>query len=803
MKISDLLLEQDPFFTLSLDLFAWVDRAGNFLQVNPAFKRFLGYELETLKGKSYAYLVVAEDRPLVEEALACLDEDRPVQELVVRVEDSWGHLHWLEVNAALCEESLIHMVARDITHHRRLRQEVDRLAERLITTLDSITDGFFTLDTQWRFTYLNPEAEHLLEHDLSELKGVTLWDVFPQGLGTQFEREYRRAFDDNVSVSFEARYPDLGLWLEVNAYPSCEGLAVYFRDISRRKSTEQQLHILERSIAASINGVIITDACKDDQPIIYANPAFERLTGYLCEEVLGHNCRFLQGPDTDPRATAKVRAAIRDRQKTQVVLRNYRKDGTLFWNELNISPVFDEEGQVTHFIGVQHDITTQRDYEERLAYSANHDLLTGLPNRTLLEEHLKEATLDTSDGCLLGVLFVDLDGFKPINDTLGHQIGDMLLEQVAVRLTRQAGPGNSVARFGADEFVVVMPACMDATAVQSMAEEILAVLARPYRINQNELRITASIGVAVKEDLLDSPMILVQRADMAMYRAKRQGHNAIYWYRQELGQKASEKVSLRRDLQKAIDSEQFELHYQPQIHGPSERVTGFEALIRWQHPERGYVSPADFIGLGESTGQIIPISDWVLATACRDAQELNTLGMGNFTMAVNISPMQFQRTHFVQDLLQMLEKSGLAPELLELELTEGVLMESAGWALETLGFLRRKGLQLAIDDFGTGFSSLSYLKHLPVSKVKIDRAFINDIISDRRDAAIVRGVIAMAQAMEMEVLAEGIETHAQYAYLSRQQCTYFQGFHFARPMPLARLKEFLNERHREQEAMGA
>ncbi|SEL52073.1 sensor domain-containing protein [Halomonas daqiaonensis] len=803
MKISELLLEQDPFFTLSLDLFAWVDRAGNFMQVNPAFKRFLGYELEELKGKSYAYLVVAEDCPLVEEALARLDQERPVRELVVRVEDSWGHLHWIEVNAALCAEALIHMVARDITHNRRLSQEVDRLAERLITTLDSITDGFFTLDTQWRFSYLNATAERLLEHDLKELEGVSLWDAFPECLGTPLERKYRRAFDDNVSVSFETRYPDKGLWFEVNAYPSREGLAVYFRDISSRKSTEKQLNILERSIAASTNGVIIADAGEEDQPIIYANPAFERLTGYRREEILGRNCRFLQGPDTDPKAVAEVRACIRDCRETRVVLRNYRKDGTSFWNELNISPVPDEEGQVTHFIGVQHDITTQRDNEERLAFSVTHDLLTGLPNRNLLEEHLKEEALDTPDDCLLGVLFVDLDGFKPINDTLGHQIGDMLLEQVAVRLSRQAGPGNSVARFEADEFVVVMGACTGEAAVQAMAEEILAAIARPYRIRGNELRITASIGVAVKEGLLDSPMILVQRADMAMYRAKRQGHNTIYWYRHELAIKASESVSLRRDIQQAIDNGQFELHYQPQLHGPSGRVTGFEALIRWQHPERGFVSPVDFIGLAESTGQIIPISDWVLETAFRDARELNALGMSDFTMAVNISPMQFQRTHFVSDLLRMLEKSGLAPELLELELTEGVLMENAAWAVETLGVLRREGLQLAIDDFGTGFSSLSYLKHLPVSKVKIDRTFINDLVSDHRDAAIVKGIIAMARAMKLQVLAEGVETHAQYAYLSRHQCTLYQGFHFARPMPLARLKVFLDEHHRAQKATVA
>ncbi|WP_168016798.1 sensor domain-containing protein [Halomonas salinarum] len=795
MKISDRLLEQDPFFTLSLDLFAWVDRAGNFLQVNPAFKRFLGYELETLKGKSYTYLVIAEDCSLVKKALIRLDQQCPIQELVLRVEDSWGHLHWIEVKAALCEESLIHMVARDITHHMRLRQEVDRLAGRLITTLDSITDVFVTLDPEWGFTYLNPEAERLLERDLSKLEGVSLFDAFSGRLGPQFERQCRRALAEDVSVSFEVSDSHPGRWFEVNAYPSCEGLAVYLRDISRRKDTEQQLHILERSIAASINGVIITDARQENQPIIFANPAFECLTGYRREEFIGHNCHFLQGPGTDPDTIATLRTAIRGCQKTQVVLRNYRKDGTSFWNGLSVSPVLDEQGQATHFIGVLHDITIQRDNEERLAYSATHDQLTGLANRALLEQHLESANLDTSSGGCLGVLFIDLDSFKPINDTLGHWIGDKLLKQVASRLLQQVGPKNSVARFGADEFVVVMPACKDRAAVQSMANEILAIIAQPYRINQNDLRITASIGIAIKEGGLASAMILVQRADMAMYRAKHQGHNAIYWYRQELGVKARESVSLRRDLQKAIDSEQFELHYQPQIHGPSGRVTGVEALIRWQHPQRGYVSPAEFIGLAESTGQIIPISDWVLATACQDAQELNALGKGKLTMAVNISPMQFQRTDFVQDLLKVLKKSGLAPELLELELTEGILMESAGWAMETLRDLRREGLQLAIDDFGTGFSSLSYLKHLPVSKVKIDRSFINDIISDHRDAAIVQGVIAMAQAMELELLAEGVETHAQVDYLSRQLCTHYQGFHFAKPMPLARLKGFLETRH--------
>ncbi len=796
MNVPDIQLENHPFFTLSLDLFAWLDRAGNFLQVNPAFKRFLGYKFETLKGKSYALMVVAEDCPLIEKALARMDAEHPAQEVVVRVRDAWGHLHWLEIKAALAEPDLIHMVARDITHNRRLHLEVDRLGERLITVLESITDGFFTLDPQWCFTYLNSEAERLLKRDLPDIKGVSIWDALPEVQGSVFEREYRHALRENVSVSFEALSPSNRHWFDVSAYPSKEGLTVYFRDISERKETEKQLHILERGIEASINGIIITDACKDDQPIIYANPAFEQLTGYQREEILGYNCRFLQGADTDPEAIEEVREGLRNAREVRVVLRNYRKDGTPFWNELNIAPVRDENGHLTHFIGMQHDITTQRDYEERLAYNATHDLLTGLPNRNLMEEHLVKAVQDTPSDSFLGVLFVDLDGFKPINDTLGHQTGDELLQEVARRLSQEIRPEDSVARFGADEFVIVMPACAGEATVQTMAEAILATIAKPYRIKQNEMRVTASIGVALNNAPPESPLTLVQQADMAMYRAKCHGHNAIYWYRQELGQKATANVSLRRDLQEAIDNEQFELYYQPQIHGPSGRVTGFEALIRWHHPERGHVSPADFIGLAESTGQIIPISAWVLKTACRDALHLNSLGVGDFVMAVNVSPMEFHRPHFLRDLLKELKDSGLPPELLEVELTEGVLVDNADCVLEILHSLRREGLQLAIDDFGTGFSSLSYLKRMPMNRVKIDRAFITDIISDHRDAAIVQGVITMARAMKMEVLAEGVETHEQYVYLDRQSSTHFQGFYFAKPMPLPRLKEFLDEHHR-------
>ncbi|UYG04968.1 EAL domain-containing protein [Halomonas sp. LR3S48] len=549
----------------------------------------------------------------------------------------------------------------------RCRQQVEHLEARLTGLLESITDGFMMIDREWRFSYVNQAAERIVRRTRDDIVGQVLWKVFPEVTGTLFEREYRRAMTDSVSVTFEEYYPELDLWLEVHAYPSEEGLAVYFQDIGRRKRVE-----------------------------------------------------------------------------------------------------------------------------ERLAYHADHDALTGLANRSMLERRLQQSCLPSQGHARrIALLYIDLDDFQSINDSLGHELGDRVLVEVAARVQQQVRRSDTVARLGGDAFVVLLPEPDDETVV---VERLLAAIARPYRLDEHELHLTASIGIAVHEGGSPSTQ-LIQQADLAMYQAKRRGRNTYDWFSCELNTRVSQRVTLRSALQRAIDEQQFELHYQPQVHGASGRIVGCEALLRWRHPERGFIPPAEFIGLAEDTGQIIAINDWVVRTACRDNRRLNDLGLGEYPMAVNISPMQFHRSGFVERIQEMLDEAGLPPALLELELTENIMLESADQAIETLHALRRLGVGVVIDDFGTGFSSLSYLKHLPIDKIKIDRSFISEVTSDHRDAAIVQGIITMANSLQLKVIAEGVETQAHYAYLSKHLCDLFQGFYFAYPMPFEELLPFLQDHH--------
>lgn len=574
---------------------------------------------------------------------------------------------------------------------------------------------------------------------------------------------------------------------------SAEQLQRCLRYAIDRHRVNQHLYLYKRALDASYNGVVIADANAEDMPIVYVNKSFERITGYYASEVLGKNCRFLQCKAQDDSARQIMRTALSTKSDCHLVLQNVRKDGSVFWNNLYLSPVPDDSGQVNYYIGIQNDITEQKRYEAELEYNASHDLLTGLPNRALLQDRLSQSCQTSQrHGRSVAVLFIDLDGFKLVNDSLGHATGDILLIEVAARINRQIRPGDTLARLGGDEFVAVLADLAHEEDVVLVAERILEEITKVFAIHEHEIHLTASIGISLSDGNVDDPMQLIQQADLAMYRAKAMGHNTYQWFNQELDKAVGKQLNMRNQIQKALANKEFQLYYQPQIDARSGKVTAIEALLRW--PQAGndeFITPAEFIPIAEESGQIVPLSEWVFEQACIFNQQLQQQGVAELVVAVNVSSTHFQRTDFVATIEQVLQTSGMAAQFLELEITENVLFDHSELAIHKLQQLKKLGVRVSIDDFGTGFSSLNYLKRLPIDKIKIDRSFIQEIIRDHHDAAITQGIINMAHLLGLRVIAEGVETEAQLAFLNKTLCDEYQGFYFAKPMPALQVQRFL------------
>ncbi|OJA03973.1 EAL domain-containing protein [Halomonas sp. QHL1] len=691
-------------------------------------------------------------------------------------------------------EDLLHLAAslvalaivrdRDSSHHRSL-------SEWHRSLFVNHPDGVYEFDLEGRFQRGNAALSRITGYPAEALIG----HHFNEFIEPDYQTLTQASFDTakrggNRQYETMGRHHDgYAYYLEVLNFPvSVDGeiVGVYgiCKDITALKRAEASRSLLERGIQATPNGVLMADASKPEMPLIYANDAFYRLTGYNQEEALGRNCRFLQGPDTDRQAVLAVRQAIANRESVETPLLNYRKDGASFWNYLSLSPVFDEQGICTHYIGIQQDITQQREQESQLAYQATHDLLTGLPNRTELDERLEQAFehAQQSQGMLV-VMHLDLDDFKTVNDGLGHHIGNLLLIAVAERLQRLIEQSDTLARLTGDEFALVFANLDGRPSGNVFAERVLDAFTLPFQIDGKSLHISASIGIACTCGVVEHAHELLQRAGLAMGEAKQQGRNTWNWYQGDVQRTTEEAVLLRHDLHTALQQEQFELYYQPIVEAVNGRIRGLEALIRWHHPEKGMISPGVFIPLAERTGQIIPLGRWVLRRACQDVAAMISEGERVVPVAVNISSLQFRREGFLEEVQRVLAETGLPPEFLELEVTESVLLDGAGQAIELINELKLMGIKVALDDFGTGFSSLSYLRDLPIHKVKLDRAFIKDIATSRNNAAIVQGIITMAHHMDLVVVAEGIEEREQQQDLVRRNCDLLQGFLFARPMP--------------------
>ncbi len=662
-------------------------------------------------------------------------------------------------------------------------------------------EAFVTVDHEGRFSYVNDQAERLLGRPAAELLGRPIWSCFQKTVRLRLEEQFRRSFSADEVLEVEELDARLSTRIEARGYPFGAGLAVHLRDVTARHKSQEQLRLLESSIARLNDIVIITEAGPFNDPgprIVFVNEAFERRTGYSREEVLGRTPRLLQGQGTQRGELDRIRSAMEQWQPARVDLINYKKNGEAFWVDLEVSPVWDEARRLTHWVAVGRDITERKTAEEKIQYLAFYDPLTRLPNRQLLLDRLQRALSDRDHPREGALMFIDLDNFKVLNDTLGHQKGDQLLQQVAERLRSCVHRGDTVARLGGDEFVILLEnsghkPLAPAAAARVVSERILAKLGEPYVLSGHLHHSTCSIGVTLFGRAPWTVSELLKQADLAMYEAKNAGRNTVCFFDPEMQAVATANAALATDLRQAWRESQFLIDYQPQV-GADGRMTGVEALLRWRHPQRELVAPAHFIPTAEETSLIIPIGRWVLEQACAQLAEwAKRPDRRHLSIAVNVSVRQFRHPDFVDEVMTAIANAGIAPHKLKLELTESLLADGIEVTVAKMGSLKDMGVSLSLDDFGMGYSSLSYLKRLPLDQLKIDREFVKDILTDANDAAIARTIIGLAQSLGLGVIAEGVETQAQRAFLAQQGCHEYQGYLFCRPLPIAQLETFMDE----------
>ena len=561
------------------------------------------------------------------------------------------------------------------------------------------------------------------------------------------------------------------------------------RNMAERKTAEEVLFIEKERASVTLNSigdaVLSTDILGN---VTYLNVVAEKFTGWMSAEALGRPLRevfhIVDGVTRKPSANP-MEFAIQE-NKTVKLTPNcilIRRDGSESSIEDSAAPIHDRSGSITGAVIVFHDVTESRAMTEEMSHLAQHDILTDLPNRLLLKDRINQAIAAARrNNSKVAVLFMDLDGFKDINDTLGHAIGDSVLQSVAKRLVSCVRSSDTVSRQGGDEFVVLLSEIKQPSDAGITARKILTAVTASHRFDQHDVQLMASIGLSTYPDDGQDAEILLKNADMAMYEGKKRGHNNYQFFRQDMNSRTIERQTIEANLRGALERQEFVLHYQPKINLQTGKITGAEALIRWLHPDRGLVSPLQFIPIAEESGLILLVGQWVLREACRQAQDWIDAGLPATPVAVNVSSLEFRSEGFLESLRAILKDTRLDPRHLELELTESVLMQHAESSASMLDALKSIGVRLAVDDFGTGYSSLSYLKKFPIDSLKIDQSFVRDIATDTDDATIVSAVITMAKSLKQCVIAEGAETEEQVTFLQAHACDEAQGYYFSKPV---------------------
>ncbi|MDX1737534.1 MAG: EAL domain-containing protein, partial [Alphaproteobacteria bacterium] len=571
-------------------------------------------------------------------------------------------------------------------------------------------------------------------------------------------------------------------------------------DVTKAKKAEKQLRLAATVFDSATEAVMVSDA---NNQILTINRAFSVITGYDYDEVVGKNPKILSSGRQDGDYYLGMYKTLEEAGSWEGEIWNRRKNGSIYPEWLTITKLFDDRGVHEGYVAIFSDITKRKEDELRIIHQANYDSLTGLANRNLFSDRYTRAIERAErEGSELALLFIDLDRFKYVNDTLGHAIGDMLLQEVTRRLVSELRKTDTAARLGGDEFAVILPNIRSMVSLEQLVKRILSKLSDPYKLDGHDIFISASIGITLYPDDAEEASVLLKNADSAMYMAKEKGRNDFHFYTEELSQQAEKRREIEHALHHGIKNQEFEVHYQPIVDMKGGRVASAEALVRWHRQGHGMVPPDHFIPLAEEIGLIIPIGSFILRQACEDAVKWGELYDNPPAVAVNLSSFQFQRQDMCKIVEEILAETGLPPERLILEITERLLIIDTDDVLGQLHRIRGLGVGLAIDDFGTGYSSLSYLKKFPITKLKIDKSFVQELENSKDDKALVSAILHMAESLNLEVVAEGIETSAQNEFLRDNNCTFGQGYLYSKPLPVQGFEDFMESQIKEQGAVS-
>jgi diguanylate cyclase (GGDEF)-like protein/PAS domain S-box-containing protein len=801
----------------SSDMVTVVDGEGTILYGSPSVTTVLGWPSgvftpdDSTPAISAFDLIHPEDRDeIVSIFLRSIAEKKPQDRREFRMRRADGSWCWVEAIATnrLDDPAVNGIVvnARDITERKAADDALRASQERFLSLVQHASEFVVVYAAGGGISYISPatarfvgrSADDIVGTRQSELVHPDDRDQFLAGLSGLLDRHGK---SNRFSVRLR-RFDGEYRWLEVIATnlvedPNVGGIVINARDITDRFETESALRESEERFRSAFEHAPIGMALADkDGRILRSNRAFSRMLGRQPADLVDVTIRDITHPDDWSDNADNIRRLFSGEIADYSLEKRYlHADGHIVWVSLSVSAIRDANGVPNYMIGQIEDITERKAIGERLAHQAIHDPLTGLPNRTFFIDRIRKTTSRVNRRRhRIAVLFLDVDHFKVINDSLGHEAGDQLLITIGHRLRRMLRPSDTVARFGGDEFTILCPDVDDPSSVMLLAERVLEEVARPVLLADNEVFVTASIGIACSGHSTETPETLVRDADTAMYRAKDQGRHRAEFFDQRSRARTLEHLHTGNALHRALERREFELHYQPILELETGRVVGFEALVRWRHPERGLVMPIEFIGLAEETGLIVPIGAWVLETACIQVARWQAARPDDrpLSISANVSPRQLAEPSFPEQIERVLAHSGIRPGTLWLEITETTLMHDTESASSALRALRTQGIHLAVDDFGTGYSSLSHLKRFPIEALKIDQSFIRGLADNAEDAAIVTAVISLAHALGLSSTAEGVETPEQLAALRTLGCELAQGHLFAKPQPAALAGELHN-----------